>query len=51
VSEIYKSKENLIIIELTGRTGAGCSAVAKILSTSKFKELDIEGDKNHSSIN
>lgn len=48
VSEIYKSKENLIIIGLTGRTGAGCSTVAKILSTSKFEEMDIEGDKNHS---
>lgn len=48
VSEVYKSKENLIIIGLTGRTGAGCSTVAKILSTSQFKDLDMEGDKNHS---
>lgn len=41
VNELYCEKEKLLIIGLTGRTGAGCSTVAKILS-SNFEELDFE---------
>ena len=39
VSELYKEKENQIIIGLTGRTGAGCSTVASILKR-EFKDLE-----------
>ena len=31
VCQLYSEKENLIILGLTGRTGAGCSTVASIL--------------------
>ena len=31
VKEIYKTRENFIVIGLTGKTGSGCSTVAQIL--------------------
>lgn len=31
VDNVYKGRERLIILGLTGRTGAGCTTVAKIL--------------------
>lgn len=39
VENIYKEKEKLLIIGLTGRTGSGCSTVAKILER-PFEKLD-----------
>lgn len=41
VEHMYDERNKLIIIGLTGRTGSGCSTVAKILSTSDVKKLDI----------
>jgi deoxycytidylate deaminase len=40
VDMLFEERKNFIIIGLTGRTGSGCSEVAKILH-SKFDELDI----------
>ena len=33
VKQIYKLRQNFILIGLTGRTGSGCSTVAKVLET------------------
>ena len=41
VESAYKQKRDCIIIALTGRTGSGCSTVAKILSSKSFNELDL----------
>ncbi len=38
ISQVYEGKECLIIIGLTGRTGAGCSTVAKILEKKHFQD-------------
>lgn len=47
VDMLFDERKNFIIIGLTGRTGSGCSEVAKILSTSKFEKLDLnEPDSN-----
>lgn len=42
ISQIYQKKEKLVIIGLTGRTGAGCSTVASILTKKSFEDLDIK---------
>lgn len=47
IAQVYKSKERLIIIGLTGRTGAGCSTVAKILETECFSTLDLKSPKQY----
>ena len=31
ISQVYESKERMMIIGLTGRTGSGCSTEASIL--------------------
>lgn len=41
VNSAYMQKRDCIIIALTGRTGSGCSTVAKILSSQSFNELDL----------
>lgn len=50
VDNLYAVKEELLILGLTGRTGAGCSTSAKILQNA-FSDLDleyIEGDDDNS---
>lgn len=47
IAQVYKSKEELVILGLTGRTGAGCTTVAKILSTKSFQDLDIKDIKQY----
>lgn len=42
VHQIYKLRRDFILIGLTGRTGSGCSTVAKILGTPDFGELKTE---------
>lgn len=42
VHQIYKLRRDFILIGLTGRTGSGCSSVAKILSTRDFSDLKTE---------
>lgn len=39
VKQIYKLRQNFILIGLTGRTGSGCSTVAKLLGTEKASSL------------
>lgn len=41
IQQMYKGCERLIIIGLTGRTGSGCTTVAKILGTEDFEQLDL----------
>ena len=41
INTLYREKENLLIIGLTGRTGAGCSTAAEILSR-EYEDLDFE---------
>lgn len=41
VDKLFEEKESLIILGLTGRTGAGCSTAASILSKD-FNELDLK---------
>lgn len=42
INQMYKGCEELIIIGLTGRTGSGCSTVAKILESDSFEQLDLK---------
>lgn len=39
VKQIYKLRQNFILIGLTGRTGSGCSTVAKLLGTENVSSL------------
>lgn len=39
VKQIYGLRQNFILIGLTGRTGSGCSTVAKLLQTENVKDL------------
>lgn len=47
VKEAYRQRNSEIIIGLTGKTGAGCSTVAKILQTANFCDLDLPTPKDH----
>lgn len=46
VEQMYYQKERLILIGLTGRTGSGCSTVARILKEKNFDKLDLESVKD-----
>ena len=39
IKQIYKLRQNFILIGLTGRTGSGCSTVAKVLGTENVQDL------------
>lgn len=39
VKQIYKLRQNFILIGLTGRIGSGCSTVAKVLGTENVQDL------------
>lgn len=39
IRQIYKLRQNFILIGLTRRTGSGCSTVAKILATENVQDL------------
>lgn len=41
ISKLFMEKESLIIVGLTGRTGAGCSTAANILGK-EYENLDLE---------
>lgn len=47
ISQVYESKERLIIIGLTGRTGSGCTTAASILETNDFNKLDLKSAKQY----
>lgn len=42
VKQIYRLRRDFILIGLTGRTGSGCSSVAKILANPDFSDLKTE---------
>jgi len=42
IKQVYKLRRDFILIGLTGRTGSGCTSVAKLLSTEKFSDLRTE---------
>lgn len=46
IEETYKELDNILIIGLTGRTGAGCSTVAAQLEK-EFKDLDLKSAKEY----
>ena len=39
IKQIYKLRQNFILMGLTGRTGSGCSTVAKVLETENVQDL------------
>lgn len=39
VKQIYKLRQNFILIGLTGRTGSDCSNVSKVLGTEHVQDL------------
>ena len=48
IDKVYESRERMIIIGLTGRTGSGCSTVAHILEKEDYETLDIKTPKDRS---
>ena len=42
VKELYRQREKMIILGLTGRTGAGCTTVSNILSKDRMEDLDLK---------
>ena len=47
VNQMYKSKEQMILLGLTGRTGSGCSTVARILEAENISNLDLKQYKEY----
>ena len=45
IKSLYNQRDKFILIGLTGRTGSGCTTVAKILSKNDVKELDLRSYK------
>lgn len=45
IKSLYSQRDKFILIGLTGRTGSGCTTVAKILSKNDMKELDLRSYK------
>lgn len=45
VEQVYKGRERMILLGLTGRTGSGCTKVAEILQTENFNDLDLVESK------
>ena len=42
VDQIFKLRKDFIVIGLTGRTGSGCTTVAKIMSTEEASDIKSE---------
>lgn len=47
INKLYEYRNKMIVLGLTGRTGAGCTTVAKILSKSSFEGLDLKTPKTY----
>lgn len=45
IDSIFRLRESLIILGLTGRTGSGCSTVANILKKKRLEDLDLKSYK------
>ena len=50
VDQIYKLRQNFILIGLTGRTGSGCTTVANVLKTQDVNKLFGEHRHKHEGI-
>jgi deoxycytidylate deaminase/dephospho-CoA kinase len=46
LSSIFKHRESHVVIALTGRTGSGCTSVAKILATKEFSSIGLPQTSN-----
>ena len=42
IDQIYRLRQDFIVIGLTGRTGSGCSTIAQVLAETKFANLKTE---------
>ena len=47
VKNMYKYRQEIIVIGLTGRTGSGCTTVAEILKTKDFNALNLREPKTY----
>lgn len=45
IKSLYSQRDKFILIGLTGRTGSGCTTVAKIMSKNSLEELDLRSYK------
>ena len=45
IKSLYRQRDRFILIGLTGRTGAGCTTVSKILSSDSINKLDLKSYK------
>lgn len=51
VDNIYLKRNEFILIGLTGRTGSGCTTLAKILKTEDFDDLTLKEPKSYNFAN
>lgn len=47
INEMYKVRNDFLILGLTGRTGSGCTKTASILQKETMKEMDLEDPFTH----
>ena len=47
VKHAYDKRNEMIILGLTGRTGSGCTTLAKILTCNNYDDLDLRDTKTH----
>ena len=45
LNQLYKLRQDFIIIGLTGRTGAGCSTISEIFGQENFEDCDFPEPK------
>lgn len=45
IKSLYSQRDKFILIGLTGRTGSGCTTVAKIMSKNNLQDLDLRSYK------
>lgn len=47
INQMYKMRNDFLILGLTGRTGSGCTQTAKILQKTSLNEMDLEDPVTH----
>ena len=45
VRSLYRQRDKMIILGLTGRTGSGCTTVSHILASESMEKLDLRSYK------